>query len=147
MIQPDDMNDLETAPAPAELSKRAARRLIQRAFVLTGRERQIRQHIREAHVAMLWVLEDEGMEWAVLLDRGRILFDRRPAKKPDVVLRWGESRTFFESARTGRDEPDAFTIEGPPELRRVAELVWRAFRSALGNVLSFPFDEDGVRLA
>ncbi|HET7840680.1 MAG TPA: hypothetical protein VFM21_03700 [Terriglobia bacterium] len=146
-MRPDDINGVETEPASTELSKRAARRLIQRAFVLTGRERQIRQHIRETHVAMQWVLEDEGLEWTVLLDRGKMIFDRRPVKKPDVILKWAEARAFFESARTGRDEPDAFTIEGSPELRRVAELVWRGFRAALGNVLSFPYDEDGVRLA
>jgi hypothetical protein len=146
-MRSDEMNEAECAPAPAQLSKRAARRLIQRAFVLTGRNRQVRQHVREIHMNMLWVLEDEGVEWTVVIDRGKIYFDRRPGKKPDVTLAWPEASVFFASAQSGRDSTDAFTIDGPQEFRRVAELIWRAFRAALGNVLSFPFDDDGVRLA
>ncbi len=141
------MNDSEMAPAPAELSKRAARRLIQRAFVLVGRDRHVRQHLREVQVKMMWVLEDEGVEWAVWLDRGRLQFDRQPVKDPDVTLTWPKAETFFESARSGREGAADFTIEGPQNLCRLAELVWRAFRVELGHVLRHPFDEDGVRLA
>src|SRR5438128_9637996 len=50
-----------------QLSKRAARRLIQRALVLTGRDRHVREHIREARLTMLWVLEDWGFAWTVHL--------------------------------------------------------------------------------
>ncbi len=139
--------DPESAPAPTDLSKRAARRLVQRAFVLLGRNKNVRQHIREVHVKMMWVLEDEGFEWAVLLDRGKIQFDRRPVKNPDITLTWARGEAFFESARSGRDQPDDFTIEGPQELRRLTELIWRAFREELGNVMRYPVDEDGVRLA
>jgi hypothetical protein len=139
--------DPESAPAPADLSKRAARRLVQRAFVLLGRNKNVRQHIREVYVKMMWVLEDEGFEWAVLVDRGKIQFDRRPVKNPDITLTWPRGEAFFESARSGRDQPDDFTIEGPQELRRLTELIWRAFREELGNVLRYPVDEDGVRLA
>ena len=48
-----------TLPA---LSKRGARRAIQRAFVRVGRERAIRQHLREAELTTLWTIEDWGFE-------------------------------------------------------------------------------------
>ena len=96
---------------------------------------------------MMWVLADEELEWSVLVDRGRFEFDRRPVKKPDITLTWHEAKAFFESARSGRDGAEDFTVEGPQGLRRIVELIWRAFRTALGNVLSFPFDDEGVRLA
>lgn len=141
------MMDSETAPAPQELSRRAARRLIQRATVLAGRDRHVRQHIREARVTMLWRLDDWEFEWTVILDRGRVEFDRRPARRPDVVLAWREAAAFFASARSGRDNLDDYVIEGEPEFRRYAELIWQALRSKLEEVLRFPFDDDGVRLA
>ena len=78
------MLEPETAPALQELSRRAARRLIQRATVLAGRDRNVRQHIREARVTMHWVLEDWGFGGTVILDRGRINFDRRPVRHPYV---------------------------------------------------------------
>jgi hypothetical protein len=146
-MQFEDHHDPESAPAPTDLSRRAARRLIQRAFVLLGRNKHVRQHIREVHLKTMWVLEDEGFEWAVFLDRGKVQFDRRPVKDPDLTLTWPQAEAFFESSRTGRDQPEDFRIEGPQELLRLAEFIWRAFREELGNVLRYPFDEDGVRLA
>jgi hypothetical protein len=141
------MTDSENGPAPPELSRRAARRLIQRATVLVGRNRHVRQHIREARVSMLWVLEDWRFEWTVILDRGKVDFDRRPVKEPDLILTWREAARFFASAKTGSEGKDEISIEGGRELRRYAELIWKALRSALGEVLKFPFDDDGVRLA
>ncbi|MGE5326750.1 MAG: hypothetical protein ACM3NO_06900 [Deltaproteobacteria bacterium] len=141
------MNEIEGAPAPEDLSKRAARRLIQRAFVLLGRNKQVRQHLREVHAKMQWVLADADFEWAVLLDKGKVQFDRRPVKNPDITLTWARADVFFESARTGRDQPGDFSMEGRQELRRLAEMLWRALRDELGNVLRFPIDDDGVRLA
>ena len=137
----------ETAPAPQELSRRAARRLIQRATVLAGRDRNVRQHIREARVTMHWVLEDWGFEWTVILDRGRVEFDRRPVKHPGVTLTWRAGPAFFASAREGRDHRNGYAVEGGAEFRRYADLIWKALRFSLGDVLRFPFDDDGVRLA
>lgn len=146
MMRPEGMNEIETAPAPEDLSKRAARRLIQRAFVLLGRNKQVRQHFREVRMKMLCVLTDADFEWAVLFDKGKVQFDRRPVKHPDITLTWARADAFFESARSGRDQPDDYSMEGPPELRRLAEMLWRALREELGNVLRFPIDDDGVRL-
>src|SRR6266481_4257192 len=77
------------------LSRRAARRIFQRAFVLAGRDRNVRQHIREAHCKILWVIEDWDFAWTVILDRGRVDFDRRPTKRPDLTLTWSTAEEFF----------------------------------------------------
>jgi len=79
-------------------SKRAARRILQRAFVLTGRDKPLRQHIREARFTILWILEDWDLVWTIIIDRGRIEFARRPAKHPDLTLSWRTASEFFSSA-------------------------------------------------
>ena len=79
-------------------SKRAARRILQRAYVLTGRDRTLRQHIREARFTTLWILEDWDFAWTVIVDRGRIEFERRPAKHPDLTFSWPTADGFFSSA-------------------------------------------------
>lgn len=141
------MMDSESAPAPQDLSKRAARRLIQRAVALLGRDRRVRQHVREARLSMLWILEDWGFEWTVILDRGEIRFGRRPVKKPDVILAWREAAGFFQWIDGGAETAHGSTSEGKAEYCRTAELVCHAFRTKLAEVVRFPFDDDGVRLA
>ena len=79
-------------------SKRAARRILQRAFVLTGRDRALRQHIREARFTTVWILEDWDLVWTVIIDRGKIDFERRPARHPDLTLTWPTAVDFFSSA-------------------------------------------------
>jgi len=94
------MSQTETESTESHLppSKRAARRILQRAFVLTGRDRQLRQHIREARLTTLWVLEDWDLVWTVIIDRGKIEFDRRPAKHPDLTFNWETANEFFYCA-------------------------------------------------
>ena len=135
----------ETAREESGLSRRAARRLIQRALVLVGRERNLRQHLRAVHLTSLWRLDDWDFEWTVTLDRGKILFDRRPTKKPDVTVTWPEAEKFIEWAEKGSGA-DPQKVEGSLENSRTVEMVCRAFRKSLGDVLQFPFDDDGVRL-
>ena len=102
-------------------SKRAARRIIQRAFVLAGRDRPLRQHIREARFTTLWVLEDWDLAWTVIVDRGKLEFERRLAKHPDLTLSWPAADDFFSSAtfsfrsRNPRRgvSPGAFQSENP----------------------------------
>ena len=79
-------------------SKRAARRILQRAFVLAGRDKTLRQHIREARLTILWVLEDWDLVWTIIIDRGKIELARRPAKHPDLTLTWRTASEFFSSA-------------------------------------------------
>ena len=90
-------------PERPSISKRAARRLIQQAIVLTGRDLSVRQHIREVQLATLWVLEDWNFEWTVNLDRGKVRFDRRPARAPFTGLNAdGCSGRLRAGRRTGK---------------------------------------------
>jgi hypothetical protein len=107
-------------------SKRAARRILQRAFVLTGRDRPLRQHIREARFTTLWTLEDWDLAWTVIVDRGKIEFERRPAKHPDLTFSWPTADEFFSCATLsfrsrshgGGISPGPFQVKIPlPRLR------------------------------
>ena len=141
------MSELESHPDTASLSKRAARRLIQRAWVLTGRDRRLRQHIRELKLTTLWLIEDWGLAWTVFFERGRIEFDRRPAKKPHATFAWPSAREFFaEIEGGGVMEPECPAGEDSGHgvlIARTLEPVSRAFAAALRDVLRNPFEEDG----
>ena len=94
-------SEIESKESLLPPSKRAARRILQRAFVLTGRDRQLRQHIREARLTTLWILEDWDLVWTVTIDHGKIEFERRPAKHQDLTLSWQTASEFFSCAREG----------------------------------------------
>ena len=143
----DEDRTTEAVADPTALSKRAARRLIQRAFVLTGRDRNVRQHIRSAKCLMLWVIQDWDLDWTVSLDRGKIEFDRRPTKRPDLTLTWPTAQEFFKQAAVGTRKDDAPDHSGDTSLWRFAQPVYFAFCAALREVLLDPVDENGVRLA
>ena len=129
------------------ISKRAARRLIQRALVLVGRDRTVRQHIREAQVKMLWVLADWQFGWTVRLHRGKVLFDRRPARKPHLTLTWPSAKDFFKDIDEGRTVDATLQLEGDLQLRRYSEVILRTFSRLLGQVMRHPFDDAGNPLA
>ncbi len=129
------------------LSKRAARRLIQRAFVLVGRDGNVRQHLRQASAVTLWVLEDWKLAWTVELNRGRIQFERRPARHPDLTLTWRTAEEFFHQIEAGVFPEDGFEIAGNLESRRFSQPVYQAFCKVLLKVLRYPFDDAGNRLA
>lgn len=132
--------------APGGLSKRAARRLIQRAFVLAGRDRNVRQHTREVELASVWVIEDWGLEWTVLIRRGRLEFDRRLARQPDIRVSWEKAETLLSESQRSSAAPLDCQYEGPAEACRVWRIVHNAFRAALSELLQNPVDEDGSRL-
>jgi hypothetical protein len=136
----------EEALPPPEISKRAARRLLQRAFVLVGRDRTVRQHIREARVITLWSLEDWGFEWTVGLDRGKLHFDRRPSRAPDLTLTWPSAEEFFKGLWEGKNPDDSLVLEGDLRLRRFADPIYGAFCRLMRQVMQVPFDEAGNRL-
>lgn len=136
------MSESKVVPGFPSLSKRAARRLIQRAFVLVGRDRRLRERLRAARVMMLWVLEDWRFAWTVELDRGKLHFERRPAKRPDVTLTWRSAGEFFRQIESGVLPKDGFGMEGSVELQRFSEPVSHAFFIALGGLLHNPVDED-----
>jgi len=131
----------------ASLSKRAARRLIQRAFVLAGRDRNVRQHIREPRGAILWVIEDWDLAWTIFLDKGKLVFDRRPAKHPDLTLTWPTADEFFSQIESATQRDDLPERTGNAQLWKFGQPVYAAFQVALREVLLDPVDEDGTRLA
>jgi len=145
----DDPEPEESAPPrqdpAASLSKRAARRLIQRAFVLAAREKAIRQLIREAELSTLWVLQDWKLEWTVFLHRGRFEVERRPAKHPDVTLLWPTAQEFFQQAERAGGHVQVEFIP-PQQRRRFFEPLLRGFFASLRQVLRNPVDDQGESL-
>lgn len=129
------------------LSKRATQRLIQRALVLAGRSRNVRQHIREADFSSVWSIEDWGLEWAVEIRRGRLDFDRRLPHQPDFRITWPTADGFLAEGRGSGSIVDQARYEGPPEARRIWDVIHHAFAAAFGEVLQNPVDQDGRRLA
>ena len=141
---PDEILPLQD-PATS-LSKRAARRIIQRAFVMMGRDKVMRQQIRELEITTLWILEDWGLEWTVYLHRGKFELERRPAKRPDVTLSWPTAREFFQQVdRTGEANVQV-QILPPQEHRRFFETLLRGFFNSLRHVLANPVDALGESL-
>lgn len=129
----------------AVLSKRAARRLIQRAIVLTERDRNVRRQVREARVTAVWVIADWDLAWTVEINHGHIEFDRKPSKKRDLLLTW-TAEDFFRQAGSGELDEPSLTREGNAIAWRNASPVVRAFFRKLQSVLRDPVDENGVRL-
>ena len=137
---------VESPNPPTKLSKRAARRLIQRAFVLMGRDKALRQYIRKVRLATLWILEDWELTWTVFLERGRFEVARRPAKRPDVTLTWLTSKEFFqqaEQAGVGAPQIEYLLAQVRP---RFFEPILRGFFTSLRHVLSHPVDDQGESL-
>jgi hypothetical protein len=130
-------------PDRPSISKRAARRMIQQALVLTGRDRSVRQHIRTARITTLWVLEDWDFEWTVMLDRGKVRFDRRPVRSPDMTLTWADAAEFFTSIQEGHAPDDGMTMEGNLDFRSCVEPVFRSFCRWLDHVIKYPVDDAG----
>lgn len=128
------------------ISKRGARRLIQRALVLAARDKHLRQHFREARLTTLWVLEDWNFVWTAIFDRGKIHFERRPAKHPDLTLTWRTSEEFFEQIDGGNIPEGSFQIEGTLEHQRLFEPILRGFSRMLRHVIANPVDDEGESL-
>jgi hypothetical protein len=128
------------------LSKRAARRVIQRAFVLLGRDRSIRQHLREARLNTLWTIEDWGLEWTVSIEHTKFEFHRGRTGRPDVTYVWQRAEDFFKLVETGASPAETFDSEGSREIQKLLGPVLAAFAKSLNGVLQHPFDDVGERL-
>lgn len=128
------------------LSKRAARRIIQRAFVLMGRDKVLRHHIRESEITALWIVEDWDMEWTVFLHRGRFEVERRPARHPDVTLSWPTAEEFFRQVDRSGEAPVQVQILPVQEHRRLFQTLLRGFFACLRHVLANPIDDVGESL-
>lgn len=144
LTSPEETSNLQD-PATS-LSKRAARRIIQRAFVLMGRDKVLRRLIRECQITTLWVVEEWQMEWTVFFDRGKFEVERRPAKRPDVTLLWPTAEEFFRQVdRAGGAEVEVKMLP-PHEHRRLFETLLRGFFANLRHVLANPIDDVGESL-
>ena len=141
----DEQSRESEVVAPA-LSKRGARRVIQRAFVLVGRERAIRQHVREVELNTQWAIEDWGLEWTVVIDHGRLEFHRGHVGEPQVSYLWETGEEFLGQVESGRAPRDDFQMVADPIWRRVVDPVFNSFLTTLRAVLADPIDDDGVRL-
>lgn len=126
-------NEIEPNDSSLPPSKRAARRIIQRAFVLTGRDKQFRQHIREVRLTTLWALEDWELIWTVIINRGKIEFERRPTKHPDLTLSWPTADEFFVCAREAAPSNRRLELEATPDVpagcRQPAQDLFQVSRS------------------
>ena len=143
--QPSDQ--LQTRQDPAtSLSKRAARRIIQRAFVLMGRDKFLRHQIRECDLTTLWRVEDWQLEWTVFLHRGRFEVERRPAKHPEVTLSWPTAEVFFQQVDHTAETNTMVQMQSAQEHRRLLETLLRGFFDCLRHVLSNPVDDVGESL-
>src|SRR5271165_921091 len=139
----------ETLPLqdPAtSLSKRAARRIIQRTFVVMGKDKVLRQQIRESRITTLWIVEDWELEWTVFLDRGKFEFERRPAKHPDVTLSWPTAEDFFRQVDRSGEADVQVQILPEQGRRRFLETLLRGFFACLRHVLANPVDALGESL-
>jgi hypothetical protein len=146
---PDIPPTEETLPLqdPAtSLSKRAARRIIQRTFVLMGKDKVLRQQIRESEITTVWIIEDWELEWTVLLHRGKFEFERRQSKHPDVTIAWPTAEEFFHQVDRSGDANVQAQILPDQEHRRFFETLLRGFFSYLRRVLTNPVDALGESL-
>lgn len=136
----------DTETMEKNLSKRAARRMIQRALVLVHRDRQTHQHLREARLSTQWSIDDWDLEWSVILDRGRLEFERRAAKKPDLIFRWRSAEEFFRHVESGKTPQEGFSLEGPRELRKFSDPLLKSFIKWLYQVCKNPVNDLGESL-
>ncbi len=128
------------------LTKRAARRIIQRAFVMMGRDKALRRQIRESEIITLWIVEDWELEWTVFLHRGKFEVERRPAKHPDVTLTWNTAEEFFQQANRPSGVDTVVQIAPLQDRRRFFETLLRGFFTYLRHVLENPVDDVGESL-
>jgi hypothetical protein len=144
---PDEQPETLPRQDPAKsLSKRAARRIIQRAFVLMGRDKVLRHQIRESEITTLWIVEDWDMEWTVFFHRGRFEVERRPARRPDVTLSWPTAVEFFQQVDRSGDARVQVQILPAQGHHRFFETLLRGFFVCLRHVLANPIDDAGESL-
>ncbi len=150
------MNDMSSIPpdgdAPAlqdpatALSKRAARRIIQRTLVLMGKNKALRQLIRESQLTTVWSIEDWDMEWTVLLHRGKFEYERRQSKQPDATLIWPSAELFFGQVDNLKDVDLHAQISSQKANPHFYSTLLRGFFSTLRLVLEDPVDAVGQNL-
>lgn len=131
---------------PSSLSKRGARRVIQRAVVLIGRDKALRQKLRSVELTTRWLIEEWGLEWTVVVDQGHIEFHRGHVGKAQVNILWKTGDHFLGQLEAKSAPTEGFELECEPGLRRVVDMVFQSFLGTLRKVLVDPVDDAGVRL-
>jgi hypothetical protein len=111
-----------------------------------GRDKVLRQQIRESEITTLWIVEDWELEWTVFLRRGRFEVERRPAKHPDVTLTWSTAEDFFGQVDRSGEADVHVQIFPPQEHRRFFQTLLRGFFACLRHVLANPVDDMGESL-
>ena len=140
---PGRLNDQEVSTS---LSKRAARRLIQRAIVLLGRDKIFRQRIRNVQLNTCWSVEDWDLEWTVALSQGHPEFYRGHTGPVQSRLKWEFGEEFLAQVETGKHPGHGFELECDPAARTIVGVLLSRFCATLKSVLADPVDDDGVRL-
>ncbi len=111
-----------------------------------GRDKALRQQIREVEITTLWIIEDWELAWTVFLHRSRFELERRPAKHPDVTLAWPTAEQFFQQAHRSSVFNVQVEISPPQNRRRFFETLLRGFFDCLRHVLENPVDDVGESL-
>ena len=111
-----------------------------------GRDKVLRQQIRESEITTLWIVEDWELEWTVFLRRGKFEMERRPAKHPDVTLSWPTAEEFFQQVDRSGEASVQVQILPAQEHRRFFETLLRGFFACLRHVLANPVDDLGESL-
>jgi hypothetical protein len=145
-IIPSDAETPQLQDPATSLSRRAARRIIQRTFVLMGKDRALRQLIRDSEITTVWAIEDWDFEWSVYLDRGKFEFERRQSKHPDVTLTWPTAVIFFQQVDNARDASLSAQITPDQKRSQLFAVLLRGFFSNLRAVLENPVDAVGQNL-
>lgn len=143
----DEPNTAKGEAAVSSLSKRGARRVIQRAVVLLGRDKAFRQKVRTVQMNSRWSVEDWDLEWTVIVAQGRMEFHRGRTGRAHTHLRWKTGEDFLKQVELGRTPGDGFELECPAAEKALVESLLARFCATLKSVLADPVDDDGVRLA
>ena len=143
---PSTEEPLPLQDSVTSLSKRAARRIIQRTFVIMGKDKVLRQLIRESDIITVWMIEDWELEWTVLLRRGKFEVERRQSKHPNVTLTWPTAEEFFRQVDRSGDASVQVQMTPEQDHPRFFETLLRGFFSTLRSVLENPIDAVGQNL-
>ena len=110
-----------------------------------GKDKAMRQQIRESEITTLWIVEDWELEWTVLLQRGKFELERRPSKHPDVTLSWPTAEEFFHQVDRSGDANVKVQILPEQEHRRFFETLLRGLFSLRLHRCPQPHPVDALR--
>ena len=147
MPNPRHKRALPLQDPATSLSKRAARRIIQRTFVLMGKDKvSAAANPRIAKSPRFGSWKTGRWSGRCFSTAGSLKLERRPAKHPDVTLSWPTAEEFFHQVDRSGDANVQVQILPEQEHRRFFETLLRGFFSCLRHVLANPVDAVGESL-